>query len=165
MKKHLLVLLLAAGLIVPGTVLAEHSQCPMKGDSCGKADSCDKGASDCDKSGCPIIGKIMKKAHFFLANKEALGLSEQQVERIKAIKLQTQKSVIKQQADMSLFMLDLDAKLDQPKVDVEGIGAMMEQGMAAMGQSGRASVQAYADLKSILTDDQMAKAKEIWKKK
>lgn len=171
MKKLFLVSMLAIGIAFSGSAFAgsecSGGQCPMKSGACDKGGpDCKKGGSDCDKGGgCPILGKIMKKAHFFLENKSEIGLSEEQVSKIKAIKLATKKSEVKMGADMQLFMMDLDAKLGEEKVDVAGISSMIDEGMAAMATSSKTSIQWYADLKAVLTADQMAKAKEIWKKK
>jgi hypothetical protein len=50
-------------------------------------------------------------------------------------------------------------------VDVEGINAMMDKGMGGMMSAGKANAQMYADLKAVLTPEQMTKVKELWKKK
>ena len=162
MKNFLLTVLLAAGIGFSGVALADHDcgggQCPMK------SGMCDKDGSDGEKGGCPILNRILKKSCFFLSHQAEIGLSDEQVTKIKAIKLQAQKAQIQMGAGMQTMMLDLEAKLDEPKVDVEGITAMMEQGMGEMVKSGKTNVQWYADLKAVLTDEQMAKAKELWKK-
>lgn len=166
MKKILMISVLALGLVFAGTASADHEcgggQCPMKG---GSEKSCERGGSDCEKGGCPILNKILMKSCFFLSNKTELGLSDEQVAKIQGIQLEAKKSAVKMGADMQLWTMDLEAKLSEPTVDVQGISAMIDQGTAAMGQSAKTSVQWYADLKAVLTPEQMAKAKEIWSKK
>lgn len=111
---------------------------------------------------CPVIGKFMEKAHFFMSNKEEVGLSDDQVAKIKELKLAVKKIHVRQEADMKLMFLDLDAKMSEPKVDVEGINAMIDQGSAGMSASTKEVIQAYADLKSVPTQEQMEKLKAIW---
>lgn len=136
-------------------------QCPKSG---GQGSDCLQSA-DCEKSGgCPIIGKFMKKAHFFLSHADEIGLSDDQVKQIKAMKTEMQKTSIRQAAEMQVFMLDIEAKLHEDTVDVEGINAMMDKGGAGMTEGGKAAVLAYAKLKAVPTPAQYAKAKEIWKK-
>lgn len=131
---------------------------------CGKGQCSMK--SGCDEGGmCPIQGKILKKAKFFLENKDAIGLNAEQVAQIEAIKMDTKKAMIRGGAEMEIMMLEMKAKLHEEKVDVEGMNAMIDKGSAGWAEAGKASVAAYAKLKGILTADQMTKAKEVWKKK
>jgi hypothetical protein len=129
-----------------------------KGDDCGK---CNSGKnSDCDK--CPIMSKIMKKAKFFLSNSKEIGLSDEQVAAIKAIKMDTKKAGIRTEAEMKIWEMDLDAKLSEPAVDVEGLNAMIDKASAGWGEGAKQGIATYAKLKAILSEAQMAKAKEIW---
>src|SRR3989338_5299836 len=87
-----LVLLLAVGLCFLPAASADHGQ------GCGSA-----GCPMANKGGeeqyqCPITAKFFKKAHFMLDNKEELGLSEDQVKSIKALKLEVKKAYIQQSA-------------------------------------------------------------------
>ena len=171
MKRFLAVSLFLIGCLAAPVSWADHAcdkpccateskkQCDLSADKCGKC-----GEQE-EKHECPIAGKIMKKAHFFLDNKDELGLSEEQVASIKSIKWQTKKAAILQEANMKVGMMEMEAKLSEPTVDVEGISAMIDQGMAGMAQEAKTSLANYAKLKAVLSDEQMAKAKELWKKK
>lgn len=135
---------------------AEQKMCKM----CDKKD-CD--GMDCDYD-CPITAKIMKKAKFFLANQKEIGLSDEQVAQIKAIKLETKKGYIRTKAEMEVFMLDLDAKLSEPKIDEAAIGTMFDSASAGWSTGMKSGVATYLKLKAVLNEAQMAKAKEIWSK-
>jgi hypothetical protein len=154
-KFLMLALVFGASAFLATPVLAEHdggkmcSMCKMN-----------KDAEDCNQ--CPIASKILKKAKFFLANAKEIGLSDEQVAQIKAIKMETKKTNIRTEAEMKIWKMDLDAKLSEPTVDVEGLNAMMDQTMTGWGTGAKASIATYAKLKAILTEAQMAKAKEIW---
>jgi len=111
---------------------------------------------------CPVTAKFFGKADFILANKDELGLTEEQISKAKQLKLDVQKSTIRQMADLQVLMLDVEAKLVEPKVDVEGINALLDQGFASMAAATKGVVFSYAELKAVLSDDQMTKLKSLW---
>jgi len=135
-----------------------HGKCPMKEKGCSHGE-CGKGAG-----GCPIVEKFMKKAYFFLDNQAEIGLTEEQVSKIKTMKMDMKKTMIRNKAEQQIFMLDMKSKLSEPALDVEGMNAMIDQAMAGMAAGAKGTVAALAELKSVLTEEQMTKAKEIWKK-
>ncbi len=114
---------------------------------------------------CPITEKFMKKAHFILENKDEIGLTEEQVKTIKDLKLKVKKGAIKQGADLEMMMLDLEGKMSEDQVDVEGINAMIDEGFSSMSGATKEVVSDYAKLKGTLTPEQMTKLKSIWAKK
>lgn len=148
--------MMASFFAVP--VWADGGKCSKSGGSCKQGSGCgqQKGYD------CPVIGKFMEKAHFFLMNKDEVALTDDQVARIKELKLAVKKIHVQQEANMKLMFLDLDAKMSEPKVDVNGINAMLDQGSAGMAASTKEVIQAYADLKSVPTQEQMEKLKTIW---
>ena len=169
MKKFLIALILICGIAAAPSAMANHgkmcasgaSVCPMKSQSsaCGKCGQVEESYP------CPVINKVMKKAHFLLDNTDELNLTPEQVKTITDIKMQVKKSAIRQGSGMEIFMLDTHSKLSEDVVDVTGINAMIDQGMSEMSAATKANVESYAALKSVLTPEQLAKAKEIWKKK
>ncbi len=168
MKKWLWMVFFISGVAFALPAWAEHSgQAREKGDSCAIAGSHDCGKEGCDdeKYQCPIITKIMKKSHFLLSNKEELALTDEQVGTIKAVKNDAKKASIRQEADMEIGMIDMMGKLSDDTLDVEGLNTMIDKGMAGMAEQAKTTVQLYAKLKDVLTDEQIAKAKTLWNKK
>ena len=123
------------------------------------------GMSSKGGSQCPVADKFLMKSHFLLENKTDLGLTDDQVKTIKALKLQVEKTNVTQNADKEIFMLDINSKLMDDKVDVEGAGALIDKGFAAMAQSTKSNLDAYAKLKALLTPEQLTKMKDLWKNK
>ncbi len=169
--KKLTVSILALVLMLSGVVLtaqASHHEgkadgkCPMMsaGKECPmmKGDCCKKGGSE-----CPIASKLMKKAKFYLENADAIGLTDDQVKQIKAIKMDAKKEMILGGAQMEVAMLEMESNLSNDPIDVQALSQAIDQGMAGMGAGAKKMVQAYADLKQVLNADQKKKAKEIWK--
>lgn len=146
-----------------GPVWAEHAckggQCPMMQSGC-----CRDGHDQADLSECPITNKVIEKAKFFLENAEAIGLDEAQVKTIKGIKMEAKKAKINQKAQMEVFHMDITAKMSESPLDVEGLNTMMDEAAAGMTAGGKGMIATYAKLKAVLTENQMTKAKELWKK-
>ena len=147
-------LVVAAMLVVMPAAFADHGgyrkACPM---------------SDKEEYQCPVTGKFMQKASFFLDHKDEIGLTDEQEMKIKQLKLDVKKKYIQQTADMEIFMLEITDKMSQPKVDVEGLNSLVDEGAAKMAASTKEVIASYAELKGSLSEDQMAKAKEIWRSK
>ena len=122
-----------------------------------------KGCSQCENQ-CPIANKFMMKAHFLLENKSEIGLTDDQVKAIKELKLKAEKDSIMQAADMKTFMLDLQSKLSEDKVDVEGTNALIDKGFSSASVAAKSNLTAYAKLKSLLTPDQVTKMKALHEK-
>jgi hypothetical protein len=119
---------------------------------------------DDDKSHCPVTSKALEKAKFYLENADAIGLNEEQVRTIMAIKLDLKKAKYRQEAEMKIFELDVKAKMSEPKLDVEGLNAMLDTAGQGMATGAKAMVAQYAKLRAVLSEDQVKKAKEVWKK-
>lgn len=155
MKKNAIIFLTLVTLLTASgaELYAGGKECPY-----GDKKQCDKG----QEAQCPLVAKFMKKAEFFLANQQQIGLSAEQVGQIKALKTEEQKAYIRAMADMQVLHIDIDAKMSEPKVDVAAISALIDTGMTGMTAGAKATVNRYAQLKGVLTDEQMAKAKEIW---
>lgn len=141
-------------------------RCPDKQCSKGEYKSACKscGEKDCGNHPCPITSKLMKKSCFLLGNAEEIGLSDDQVKKIKTIKMDAKKQMILGEAQMKIAFIDMTAKLHEEKLDLEGLNKMVDDFSAGMAESTKKTIQSYADLKGILTDEQMKKAKEVWKK-
>ena len=164
MKKKLTISLLSflfLSAIATSSSFANHGagHCSMSEHGTEKCSS--GGCShESSKSQCPIARKVMAKAHWMLENKTTLGLSDEQVKTIEDLKTEMKKKQIRESAEMQISMMDMEAKLKEEKVDVNGLNKMIDQGMASMAQSAKENVQAYAKLKGMLSDDQWKKLKE-----
>ncbi len=142
-------------LLMTGSLIDAHGpngQCTMSSSQCQKS----------DESPCPVANTFFKKASFLLDNQKEIDLNEEQVQKIKTLKLEVKKRMIRQGAEMQVFAMEIEDKMHQPEVDVEGLNAMIDQAASGFAQGAKATVTDYAALKALITKDQMAKAKEIW---
>lgn len=174
-KKWFLPSVLAAAVLAVAVVpaLAECAMgkdgktCPMMGNGMGQMARGMSGRSGMHSghhrlSGCPILGKFNMKAYWLMRHKDELGLTADQVAKIKSLQLDMAKNMIRGQAEMKIGMMEMENQLSQETLNVEAIESMIDSGMAGMATGAKASVKAYAELKSLLTEEQKAKAKEIW---
>ncbi len=111
------------------------------------------------------FGQFMQKAHFILENKEELGLTEEQVNTIKDLKIRVKKDLINLRAETQLNMVDIQSQLKTDDVNVQAVNALVDQGFANTSTRVKSIIDSYAKLKSTLTPEQKAKLKEIFKGK
>lgn len=149
--------------VIALAVAAMLAAAPAFADHGGYKKACPVGDQGATK--CPVTEKFMQKASFFLEHKDEIGITDEQEMRIKALKMGVKKKYIQQTADMEIFMLEITDKMSQPKVDVEGLNALVDEGSAKMAASTKEVIASYAELKGVLSEDQMAKVKEIWRVK
>lgn len=110
--------------------------------------------------------KFFHKAHFVLIFADEIGLSEEQIDAIKALKHETKKKLIQYEADIEVLALDIKAKLyEKPPLDVEGTHALVDQKYEIKKAKVKHLVSSFAELKSIVTEEQWIKLRNVWKEK
>lgn len=75
--------------------------------------------------------------------------------------MDVKKQYIRITADHQIFAMDLEQMLSETEVDVEAVNALMDQHSAAMTQTAKDNVSQYVKLKSVLSPEQLAKAKQL----
>lgn len=115
----------------------------------GKSDECGK--------------MFFMKAHFIEENQARLGLAADKIEAIKNLKLETQKMMVKQDAEIKVADLDIKSKLHDFPIDVEAVNKLVDQKYELKKAEEKNLVEALAKLKSSLSKDQYDKLKELKK--
>ncbi len=133
--------------------------CPMKGGKAAGMDKKGKMAGHGEHQ-CPIVNKILETAGVYLGHAKEIGLSDEQVQTIKTLQLDVEKTATRQEADVQVFILDIQAKLSEPTVDEVAIGMLIDSGFAGVSAAAKASVGQYAKLKAMLSNEQAKKAAE-----
>ena len=108
--------------------------------------------------------KFVNKVRLALKNQEDLGLSDEQYEKLKALKMNTKKDLIKRKAEIDIIGVDIKGKLWEDPVDKKSINKLIDQKYELKKAKAKALVEAYATFQTILTDDQKKKLKEISRK-
>jgi len=109
--------------------------------------------------------KLFHKAHFILVHQKALGLTEEEVESIKALKMDVKKYLIRQGAEIDLVKIDIKSLMWAKTIDTEAIHGLVDQKYELKKAKAKYLVDAYAKLKGMLTDEQYETLKEKWRAK
>jgi len=110
-----------------------------------------------------LEGKFRMKVHFIESNQDELKLTEEQMTSIDTIETNVEKSLIQLQARVDLAGVDLKGMLHERKIDVEAVNRLLDEKYGAKEAIAKALVQGLADVKNVLTDEQYAAMKELWK--
>lgn len=113
------------------------------------------------ESQCPIVNKLLMQAHEALEHSKELGLSAEQINTIRGIKLEAKKANIRMMADMQIMELDMKSKLMADDFDAEGMKKMIDSMAAGMPEGGKKAIDWYAKFRSTLKADQWQKLKEL----
>ncbi|MCK5706841.1 MAG: Spy/CpxP family protein refolding chaperone [Candidatus Aureabacteria bacterium] len=152
----LVALIVAFSFIVPVVVA----------DGYGKGDGYRKGKGDGHQGNRgDLQQKLMRKAHFLMRNKEELGLTDEQVDKIKALMIETRKSLIKTKADIDIIDVDIKAAMFSDDIDKEVVGKLIDQKYDLKKVQAKTVINALVDTKGVLNDEQKEKAKELFKDK
>ena len=114
------------------------------------------------KEGC-LAGKLCMKMAFVMANEKDLGLTEEQVAKLKELNMKTKKEMIGMKASEEIAELDMGEALHQKTIDVAAVNALIDKEFDLKKGKAKAMVASYAALKDILTTEQKDKMKELWK--
>jgi len=106
-------------------------------------------------------GIFFHKARMILSHAAELGLSDDQISKIKALEYDFKKNLIKEKADIQLLGLDIRQALRKDEVDVKTVNSLIDQKYVLKAQEAKQIVQACLDLKKILSKEQAKELKEL----
>lgn len=105
------------------------------------------------------------KARMIQENQKELGLTADKIEAIKKLEIETQKAIVKQDADIQIASIDLMAKLHEYPIDVNTADKLIDQQYDLKKTKAKELVDAIAKLKGSLTREQYDMLKQLWKEK
>ncbi len=111
-----------------------------------------------------IKEKFFYKAHLILENQPMLNLAEEQMTKIKTLKLDTKKAMIRQDAEIEVVKIDIHSQLWQDPIDVKAVNALYDKKYELKKAKARTLVEAFANLKNFLSAEQKTKLKEFYQK-
>ena len=106
--------------------------------------------------------KFMDKVSFINMNKDELGVSDEQAKKIKTLKHELRKTLITKQAEIDLLALEIKSGLWEDAIDTAALSKLIAQKYELKKDKAVAIVQAYADLKKVMTKEQMDSMKKLW---
>jgi Spy/CpxP family protein refolding chaperone len=143
-RKFGIIFLLVLSLVIYFPLMALAQSCPKK-----------------SQQGCRLDKKIFCRLHSALANQEKLDLSDDQVAKIRELKMSTKKDLIKRDAEIDIISVDIKSKLREDKIDKENIGKLIDQKYELKKEKAKALIDACAGLKSILSVEQNKKLNNL----
>lgn len=107
--------------------------------------------------------KFSHKVKMILSNKEELGLSEEQLKKIKELKMATAKDLIRIKAEIDIAALDIEAAMWGEAADTGALNKLIDKKYDLKKEKDKSLAAACAALKGILTEEQKEKMKGLWK--
>ncbi|MBE9504093.1 MAG: hypothetical protein IME96_07950 [Proteobacteria bacterium] len=107
-------------------------------------------------------GRFMKKGlHFYFSNKEALGLTADQLDKFHDIKLDFKKSYIMDKARLEVAKVELEELLDADRINMKSVEKKVKEVAGLKEKLLLAKVKTRVEAKKVLTEEQREKAKGL----
>ncbi len=119
----------------------------------------DEGTRQMDKSG--LEQKFYKKAYMAISYADELKIADTQLIKIKALKSKLKKSTIMKEAEINVLALEISDELGEEKIDLDSVNKLLDRKYELKKQLAKELVEAYVELREILTEEQMAKMKDL----
>ncbi|MDD4954836.1 MAG: hypothetical protein PHP17_02215 [Candidatus Omnitrophica bacterium] len=107
---------------------------------------------------CSIFFHIARHAW---ENQEELKFSDNDVRKIAALKIETKKLMIKNEAETETIALDIMAGLWAENPDAAALNKLIDKKIDLKQEGAKKFIQAFVDLKKMFSREQLAKLKEI----
>ena len=114
-------------------------------------------------AGCCLSDKFFHMAHAIFENHEELGFSEEKLRKVKDLKINTKKGLIKATAEIDIVGVDIMAKMWEDSPNVLEINKLIDKKSALKRDSVKKLVSAFLSLKKMLSKEQLHKLHSICK--
>ena len=112
------------------------------------------GGNGYGRGGDPLARTFFKQVHFVMRSQEKLGLSEDQINAVRSLKLEVEKSLIRQKAETRVSEVEIESALRQDKVDAEALQKLIDEEYEGRKAQAKTLAAAYLKLKDTLTPEQ-----------
>lgn len=106
---------------------------------------------------------FFKKAHTILKNQAELGLTAEKAEALKALKFETLKAMIRQNAEIQVIDLDLCSQLHSTTTDMKTLNALIDQKYELKKSKDKLLTEAVVKMKGLLSKEQIEKLRALRK--
>ena len=145
MRKKLALTVLVLGIITLTTAHHAHA----------------KDHSKMGKGDMSLENKLMKKLHCIFMMQDELGMTEEQLNKIKELKLKTKKDLIKKKAEIDILAVDIKAQFWGNTLDATKTKDLISKKYDLKKEKASIVVDGYVALQNILTDSQKKKMKDL----
>lgn len=108
--------------------------------------------------------KLKSFAKIFWENKDYLGLTDEQLDKLKEVKHTALKDLIRLNAEVEIAVIDFKSEMGKPQVNVDAVNGIIDQKFAVKTKMAKVFVQAVADMQQLLSEEQRVKAVKLAKK-
>jgi Spy/CpxP family protein refolding chaperone len=108
-----------------------------------------------------IQTKFFKTVRLIYLYQDELKVSDEQLAKIKELKVALKKDLIRKKADIKIIKIDIRSLLQEHEVDIEAVNRLIDQKYEIKKAKSKMVVESYAKLKKVLSKEQMDNLKEI----
>ena len=110
-----------------------------------------------------LSNKFFHMAHAIFENQSELGFSTENIHKVKELKINMKKSLIKATAEVETIGVDIMAKMWEDSPDMNDINKLLDKKYALKKESMRELLSAFVTLKKMLSKDQLCKLHSLCK--
>ena len=107
--------------------------------------------------------KFFHMAHSIFENQAELGFSEENLHKVKDLKINTKKSLIRSTAEIDIIAVDIMAKTWEDSPDMDEINKLIDIKFTLKKESMKEILNAFLSLKKMLSKEQLRKLHGICK--
>lgn len=101
--------------------------------------------------------KFFHMAHAIFENQAELGFSEENLRKVKDLKINTKKSLIRSTAEIDIIAVDIMAKMWEDSPDMAEINKLIDKKFTFKKESMKELLSAFLSLKKMLSKEQLRK--------
>ena len=106
---------------------------------------------------CCLGSKFFHMAHTIFENHVELGFSEESLHKVKDLKINTKKSLIRSTAEIDIIAVDIMAKMWEDSPDMAEINKLIDKKFTLKKEAMKELLGAFLSLKKMLSKEQMRK--------
>ena len=110
-----------------------------------------------------IKAKFFKTVRLIYLYQDELKVSDEQLNKIKELKVALKKDLIRKKADIKVIKVDIRSLLYEDEVDVDAVNRLIDQKYEIKKAKSKMVVESYAKLKKVLTKEQMDNLRRIFR--
>ena len=112
---------------------------------------------------CCLGSKFFHMAHTIFENHEELGFSEENLHKVKDLKINTKKSLIRSTAEIDIIAVDIMANMWEESPDMAEINKLIDKKFTLKKEAMKELLNAFLSLKKMLSKEQLHKLHSICK--
>lgn len=112
-----------------------------------------------------MMNMNVPNVQMLLASEDELNLKEEQIKSLKNISVNSQKESINKKADLAIARIELNALLDQQKIDLEPVKQKVREIADLEAELRIIHIKTSTEAKEVLTDEQSSLFKKMIKKR